>query len=80
MESSLKSGVCPKCDGFEVYYAEGGTHKILPHKFGGHFDADSRPAPVVDNFVCGSCGYTEFYVRPNYLETVRKNWSRKETT
>lgn len=79
MENSLKSGACPKCDYKEVYYTENDSHKILPHHFGGAFTLDTRPAPTVDNYVCGNCGFAEFYVRPSRLDTIKKNWNLKKS-
>jgi ribosomal protein S27AE len=76
LEINLKDGTCPKCNQHVVYHTENDTHKILPHTFGGLLNLDSRPAPVVDNFVCGNCGYVEFYVRPKGLEIVKNNWER----
>jgi ribosomal protein S27AE len=78
MADSLKSGVCPKCDGNEVYFTENEYDKVLPHEFGKSLMIGGRPSPVVDNFVCGNCGYIEFFVRPRYLAVVKKNWDRME--
>ncbi len=80
MKDGLKSGVCPRCDGTEIYSTERDIHKIVPHEFrDGIGNFGSCPSPIVDNFVCGNCGYAEFYVRPLGLETVKKNWDRRET-
>ena len=77
MENSLKNGTCPKCNHQEIYSIEAEIHKILPHTFGHSMSWENRPSPVVDNFICGHCGYAEFFVRPTSLETVKKNWDRK---
>ncbi len=78
MVNSLKSGVCPKCGGTEVYFTERSGHKIVPHDFREDMGSlmGRRPSPIVDNFVCGICGYVEFFVRPREIETVKKNWDR----
>ena len=77
MTDGLKSGACPKCDGTEIYSTEREIHKIVPHDFGNNINIlNRRPSPTIDNFVCGNCGYVEFYVRPLGLETVKKNWDR----
>jgi predicted nucleic-acid-binding Zn-ribbon protein len=80
LESSLKSGACPKCSGQEVYIADRETDKVLPSDFRGVFGLGPTQGarPDTDNFVCGNCGYTEFYVRPADLGMVKKNWVRKE--
>jgi predicted nucleic-acid-binding Zn-ribbon protein len=78
LESSLKSGVCPKCNAQEVYSTENDRRKIVPHKFMYSTSWENRLSPVVDNYVCGNCGYAEFYVRPNELKTVKETWERKQ--
>ena len=78
MESSLKSGICPKCNAQDVYSTEDDRRKIVPHKFMYSTSWENRPSPVVDNFVCGNCGYAEFYVGLEGLETVKKTWERKQ--
>lgn len=80
MEGSLKSGICPKCGGQEVYSPDRESDKILPSDFrgfNGHGPTQGK-RPDTDNFVCGNCGYAEFYVRPRELGMVKKYWVRKE--
>jgi len=75
MESTLKSGVCPKCNSDEVYYTSDDGHMVLPH--GLKVDwvlLASRPEIV--NFACANCGYVEFYVTADHLERVKKDWLR----
>jgi len=74
MEGSLRNGVCPKCNGEEVYWANSEPLKILPSNFG--LGAWSGRQPTVDNYACGNCGYTEFYVIGDHLEKVKKEWRR----
>ena len=76
VESGLKDGVCPKCHQTEIYYTEADFHKILPQNFIGYGGLGERP--IVDNFVCGTCGYTEFYIRPSGLKMVKNQWSRRQ--
>lgn len=77
LESSLRGGTCPKCNHTEIYFMQTDFYKILPRKFIGYGGLGERPE--VDNFVCGTCGYAEFYVLPNSLEKVKKLWSRTRT-
>lgn len=74
METTLKSGVCPKCNSEEVYGEIRDYSKILPSSFG--FGAGGT-RPNVENYVCGNCGYVEFYVRAEDLERVKRNWIRR---
>ena len=75
MEGTLKSGVCPKCGGEEVYWEPRDWSKILPSNFSvGLFGISSRPS--VNNFVCGNCGYVEFYVIAENLERIKKGWGK----
>lgn len=82
MEGSLKSGVCPKCGNQEVYWADRETDKVLPSDFRGFygFGPTQGARPDTDNFMCGNCGYTEFYVRTTELAVIKKHWARKEPT
>ena len=76
MEVGLKSGVCPKCGQEEVYFMDSDIFKVLAHKtptFGAY---SSKHQPRVDNFACGNCGYTEFYVTQDHLEKVKKDWRK----
>jgi hypothetical protein len=77
--STLKNGVCPKCDSDEVYFnpdvgpvlASHGMNEI-PIK-GTFFPSTA----VLDNYVCGRCGYVESYILDNgsLLEIVNR-WTR----
>jgi ribosomal protein S27AE len=78
LESNLKSGVCPKCSAQDVYSTENDRRKIVPHKFKDDMSWENRLSPEVDNYVCGNCGYVEFYVRPKGLATVKETWERKQ--
>ncbi len=73
MENSLKGGVCPKCRHKEVYRATIEEDKVLPHVF---YTFAPQSRPMLDNYVCGNCGYTEFYVTAGEIEKVKKNWLR----
>ena len=76
----MKDGICSKCGSNEVYFNpktgelmnQYGVNTI-PIK-GGIFGASSA---VLDNYVCGRCGYVESYILDNrkLLEIV-KNWTR----
>lgn len=82
MPTGLNDGICPKCNATEIYTTDNDTYKIVPHKFGsvGSFAefidrVAGLPSPVVDNYVCGNCGYAELYVRPSSIEKVKKSWN-----
>ena len=70
---SMKSGICPKCNAFEVYGEGSGTHGI----------SVDRWAFIGVNtilLVCANCGYLEFYVENEKdLETVKKRFQKIES-
>jgi len=75
LENGLKSGVCPKCNQGEIYSTSIDSQKILPDNLSRLLGWGNRPA--VDNLVCGTCGYAEFYVAQDALDNLKKDWVRK---
>jgi len=70
MEDSLKYGRCPKCGSVRVYSSDNDVTQVLPTS---HTGLDK---PRIDNYACGDCGYTEFYITPDTLHILDERWSR----
>ena len=85
----MKDGVCPKCNGKEVYQSESadlnqsgmisdGAVLYRITKAGGGWLSQSN-LPVPSYYLCGKCGYTETYLNDQAgLRGVRAsgNWKR----
>jgi predicted nucleic-acid-binding Zn-ribbon protein len=80
----LKDGLCVKCGSNEVYFDPvagdlvtiGNTNaalNVIPVKRGFF----SSSVAVLDNYVCGRCGYVESYILDNRkLQEIVQNWTR----
>ncbi len=70
----MKKGICPKCQSKEVY---SGTRLS---KKSGFYNSNTIPlsglrSAVLDNFVCGNCGYLESYIaKERDLLAIKKKW------
>jgi ribosomal protein S27AE len=70
----MKNGVCPRCQGKEIFDGTG-----VFYKSGMHY---SNTIPVsffrmakLNNFVCGQCGYVESYIAGEKdLAAIKKKW------
>lgn len=70
----MKSGICPKCKNSEIYYQKGvqNQSEIITLKQG----IISKGA-FPDRYICGSCGYVEFYLsQEKDLKIVVDNWDK----
>ncbi len=78
----MKNGMCPKCNGTEVYRQDGSrlAHEHIALKEGrGRADilALGMKVAAPDKYVCAACGYLEYYLASeDDLEVVRENWER----
>ncbi len=68
----MRNGTCPKCNSNNVYaaYDNGGAHGVnsIPVSPLGRYI-------MLDNYVCGDCGYVEFYIsNPTGMEKIKNNW------
>lgn len=70
----MKNGTCPLCGAKEIY-----SGAAVKGKSGMHFSntipiAILRPA-VLDNYVCGQCGYVQsFIAQEKHLAAIKKKW------
>ena len=77
-EQSLKSGLCPKCGGNEVYNDEG----LNKHNQRGVISVSFMGGFQITTYICVSCGLIEEYIGEVYrqngslAEGVRKNWKK----
>ena len=70
----MKSGVCPKCASREVYHRIGSR---FPNEMINLNDKFITKSVAPDKYVCGRCGYLEFYVPINEdFQIVRDEWER----
>ncbi len=74
----MKDGTCPKCDSSEVY-SNPQAGLVIQHGMnaipikGTVFTSTA----VLDNYVCGRCGYVESYILDNSkLQDIVKHWVR----
>ena len=70
-----KTRTCPACSGREIYLrvvSARGSHgpDLLP-KLGGFFRG-----PKLELYVCGTCGYAQFYVPEELLSPLRERYER----
>ncbi|MDQ5826760.1 MAG: hypothetical protein M3441_21475 [Chloroflexota bacterium] len=80
----MKDGICVKCGSDEVYFDPvagdlvriantDAALNVIPVKRG--FFGSS--VAVLDNYVCGRCGYVESYILDNRkLQQIVENWTR----
>jgi ribosomal protein S27AE len=70
----MKNGICPNCQGKEIYSGAGVKGKAGMH------NSNTIPisifrAAALDNFVCGQCGYVQsFIAREKDLAAIKKKW------
>jgi ribosomal protein S27AE len=70
----MKNGICPNCQGKEIY-----SGSQLKWKTGMH---ESNTIPIslmrmaaLDNYVCGRCGYVQSFVsKEKDLAAIKKKW------
>jgi len=70
----MKNGICPRCQGKEIFDGIGVSYKSGMHQ--------SNTIPVslfrmatLNNFVCGQCGYVESYIaKEKDLASIKKKW------
>ena len=70
----MKNGICPNCQGKEIY-----SGAQLKWKTGMH---ESNTIPIslmrmaaLDNFVCGQCGFVQSYIaKEKDLAAIKKKW------
>lgn len=70
----MKNGVCPKCNGTEIYQQAGSkfAHEMIELK-GGLVSHGASP----DRYICASCGYLEYYLPlADNVDVIRENWKR----
>lgn len=70
----MKNGICPRCNGAEVYSQPGSIRQseLITLKPG----IVSKGTPP-DRFICVSCGYVEFFLaNEEDLQVVRDTWQR----
>ncbi len=67
----MRTGICPKCGSDEVYLKarNGGTQGVNVLR------ASRWKYVRMDNYVCGACGYIEFYLSdPSGLQRIKETW------
>ena len=70
----MKNGVCPKCNGRDVYHQTGNIHQREQVTLSGTVFSHTTPP---DRYVCASCGYVEFYIASDdHLQIVREKWQK----
>ncbi len=66
---------CPECNSLEIYTksvnAVGGYGPDLLPNVGGFFSKKQFQI-----YICGNCGYTQFYVPDKFLADVREKYPR----
>lgn len=70
----MKNGVCPKCNGAEVYKADGYPHQKEMITVSGTVLVKAVPP---DRYVCLTCGYVELYVSSEEdRQAIREAWTK----
>jgi predicted RNA-binding Zn-ribbon protein involved in translation (DUF1610 family) len=81
----MRSGVCPKCGGEEIYgaangLAVGGSTQAAIHAHIEPGFRGMRPRQMTDGlyqYVCAGCGYLEQYLLDaGAIDFARRNWVR----
>jgi hypothetical protein len=78
----MRDGICPKCQGTEVYAARNGFVEfrlpIRPHLEPGYRGV--APTHLTEDlwwYVCATCGLSEAYLHdPAAIDFVRQRWVR----
>ena len=69
----MKNGICPKCNGSEVYVlpAKGPSNNF--HRI----PIEGLASAKLTQYICVDCGYVEEYIDDETkLEQIRQNWIR----
>ncbi|HEY9841208.1 MAG: hypothetical protein ACAI44_30980 [Candidatus Sericytochromatia bacterium] len=70
----MKSGICPKCSQSDVYFCHGSKYASEQVALN---EAFFGKATAPDKYVCGSCGYLEYYLQAQEaLKFVSSNWEK----
>lgn len=70
----MKNGICPKCDGREIYRQTGNPHALETIALSDGV-VNRGAAPV--KYICAACGFLEYYLQePQHIQTIRENWER----
>jgi hypothetical protein len=81
----MRSGVCPRCNGDEVYGSQQGLPLAGGHQvtLQAHVDEGFRGirpwhrTTGLFEYVCAGCGYVEVHLLdPDAIAFVRRNWVR----
>jgi predicted nucleic-acid-binding Zn-ribbon protein len=70
MRKTMHNGICPKCQGREIYrVSQGGA--------GGYVSLGMVQAAPLTHLICTECGYVELYIlETSQLAKVRKHGRR----
>ena len=75
--STMKNGVCPKCNSTEVYQADGYPHQREMITISGTVLVKGVPP---DRYLCTTCGYVEFYLSSEEdRQAIREAWQKVST-
>jgi ribosomal protein S27AE len=70
----MKKGTCPLCGGKEIYSGAGLRWKSGMHQ-SNTIPVSLLRTAVLDNFVCGQCGYIQSYIaKEGDLAAIKKKW------
>jgi predicted nucleic-acid-binding Zn-ribbon protein len=70
----MKKGMCPRCQSKEVYSGASISGKSGLHQ-NNTIPITSFTTAVLDNFVCGQCGYVESYIaKEKDLARIKRKW------
>ncbi|HOW44570.1 MAG TPA: hypothetical protein PK919_05300 [Candidatus Aminicenantes bacterium] len=70
----MKSGTCPLCGAKEIYSGADVSGKSGMH-YSNTIPVSAFCAAVLDNYVCGQCGYVQsFIAKEKHLATIKKKW------
>ncbi len=76
----MKDGICVKCGFNDVYFNPKAGEMMNPYGINAipvKLTVFTSSTAVLDNYVCGQCGYVESYILDNRkLQEIARTWVR----
>jgi len=70
----MKNGICPNCQGKEIFSGAAVKGKAGMN-FSNTIPVTTFRAAVLDNYVCGQCGFVQSYIaKEKDLSAIKKKW------
>ena len=67
------SKICPKCEGTDILLIKG---SVGAYGSGNNIPASTFTYAKVDRYLCTRCGFSEEWVDREYIEKLRKKYSK----